>query len=209
MYLYSTRRHLNPAHARKAVAHAIEAGQRAATISGLDISVWTTVMSADAGLITWTTMVEHLADLEMAMDKLAVDGPWGDFVEQNDGLFVGARTDTLAQMVSGPLDPTAPRPAYASVVQATCANGHVAAGMAGGVEIAEAATRIGGITTTFLASSTGEYGGVAWITGAPDLATLEAAEGKVNNDAGFLALADRVSPAYLPHASNTMHRRIS
>ena len=208
MYLYSRRRRLNPAQARKAAAFAAETGKRAAGICGLEISVWATTMSADSGMISWSTMVEHLTDLETAMDKLAADGSFNDFIEQNDGLFVGPLADTLAQVVSGAPDPTAARPAYASVVQATCANGHVAAGMAGGVEIADMAARVGGLPTTFLASTTGEYGGVAWITTAPDLAALEAAEAKVNSDAGFVALADRVSPAYLPHAGNTMYRRI-
>jgi hypothetical protein len=174
----------------------------------MDISVWTTVMSTDAGVISWATMVEHLTDLEVAMDKLAADGSFNDFIEQNDGLFVGSLTDTLAQVVSGAPDPAAAPPAYATIVQATCANGHLAAGMTGGVEIAETATRIGGIPTMFLVAATGEYGGVAWITGAPDLATMEVAEAKVNNDAGFVALVDRVSPAYLPHASNVIYRRI-
>jgi hypothetical protein len=208
MYLYSRRRQLNPAQARKAVAFAVETGKRASTICGMEISVWTTVMSADAGVISWATMVERLTDLEVAMDKLAADGSFNDFIEQNDGLFVGSLADTLAQVVSGAPDPAAAPPTYATIVQATCANGHLAAGMAGGVEIAETATRIGGMPTMFLAAATGEYGGVAWLTGAPDLASLEAAEAKVNNDASFIGLADRVSPAYLPHASNTIYRRI-
>lgn len=209
MYLFSRRRQLNPAQARKATAFAVDIGQRAREISGLDVSVWTTVLSADVGVISWAVLVEHLTDLESGMDKLAVDGTFNDLVEQNDGLFVGAVSDVLAQVVAGMPAADAPQPAWATIVQATCANGQLAAGMAGGVEIAEVVTRIGGLSTMFLAASTGEYGSVSWITGASSLAEIEESEAKVNNDPEFIALVDRVATAYLPHAAVTMYRRIS
>jgi hypothetical protein len=209
MYLFRRSRQLNPAQARKAVAVAIEAGKRASDICGLNISVWTTVMSRDVGLISWASTVEHLSDVETATDKLATDGPFNDFIEENDAVFVGPVSDMLAQIVSGAADPGGELPAYAATVQATCANGHLADGMAAGVELAAEATRIGGLTTMFLATATGDYGGVAWITGAPDLAALEASEARVNSDSGFVALADRVTHAYLPHGTMTIRRRLS
>jgi hypothetical protein len=167
------------------------------------------VMSRDVGLISWASMVEHLSDVETATDKLAIDGPFNDFIEENDAVFVGPVSDMLAQIVSGAADPGGELPAYAATVQATCANGHLADGMAAGVELAAEATRIGGLTTMFLATATGDYGGVAWITGAPDLAALEASEARVNSDSGFVALADRVTHAYLPHGTMTIRRRLS
>ena len=45
-----------------------------------------------------------------------------------------------------------------------CANGAIAAGMAGGVEVAEVATRITGNATLFCASVAGPYGGIAWMS---------------------------------------------
>jgi len=209
MYLFSRRRRLNPAHGRKAAAFAIDIGHRAREISGLDVSVWTTVLSADAGVVSWVAMVEHMSDLETGMDKLAVDGMFNDLVEQNDGLFVGPLSDTLAQVVSGLPDANATPPSWATMVQATCTNGHLAAGMAGGVEIAEAATRIGGLRTMFLAGTTGEFGSVAWITGASSLAELDESGQRVNGDADFIALVDRLTAAYQPQAPVTMFRRIS
>ncbi len=209
MHLYSVYRQLNPALARHGVAVALEAGTRAAAISGLDISVWTTTMSPNVGVISWTALVETLTDLETGMDKLGADGGFNDYVEQNDSVFSGPLGSTLAHLVSAAPDPAAGPPAYAAVVRATCVSGQAGAGMAGGVEIAEAATRIGGLTTSFFADVTGEYGGVAWITTAPDLATLEASNELVNADAGFSAMVDRIASAYLPHAASTMYRRLS
>ena len=81
--------------------------------------------------------------------------------------------------------------------------------MAGGVEIAEAATRIGGLRTMFLAGTTGEFGSVAWITGASSLAELDESGQRVNGDADFIALVDRLTAAYQPQAPVTMFRRIS
>jgi hypothetical protein len=207
MYVYSRRRQLNPASVSKALPLAIEAGQRATAITGVDISVWMTVMSADAGTVSWAALVEHLSDIGAASDKLGADDVFNDFIEEHDGLFVGPVSDTVGQIISGTPDPSAP-PEYITVVRATCANGHVAAGMAGGVEIAEAASRIGGLPTLFLADGTGEYGGVSWITAAPDLTALEESTAKVNTDPGFLELVDGITSAYLPHAPMSILRRI-
>ena len=101
MYLFSRSRQLNPANARKGAGLAVEIGQKVREITGLDLSVWTTALSTDVGMISWVALVEHLTDLEAATDKLAVDGAFGDLIEQNDALFVGPATDTLSQLVSG------------------------------------------------------------------------------------------------------------
>ena len=89
------------------------------------------------------------------------------------------------------------------------ANGRLAAAMAGGVEIAEAATRITGARTAFMSSVTGAYGGCMWSTGFPDIGALERAEGALAADEGWLELIDRVGPAYAQGVRQGIYRRLT
>ena len=208
MYLFSRRRSVGPAHARPAATFGADAGKRATAICGLDISTWITIASTDTGLMSWATMVEHMADIEAATDKLAVDDAFNEFVERNDGLFSGPVTDVLFEVVSGAPEPAPVPPAYALIIETECANGRMAAAMAGGVEMAAEATRLCGLPVMFLTAVTGAYGAVSWIFGAPDLATIEAARAALNGDAAFGALIDRHGPSYRQGGLSTIHRRI-
>ena len=83
-----------------------------------------------------------------------------------------------------------------------------AAGMAGGIEIAQRAAEITGIPLLFCAGMTGQYGAVMWVSGGPDLATVESAGDALVADPSWLALVDRVAPSYAVAASSTLYQRI-
>ena len=169
------------------------------------------VMSAHSGMIGWTMVVEHLSEIMAGNDKLAADDSLTDLYEQSetDNLFVGPMSETLLQIVSGMPDVASESPEYVLVVSGSIAPGHLAAGMAGGVEIAAAGARISGLPTLFVADVTGEYGGIGWITGASDLTTLEESTTRVTSDPSFVELADGIGPAYLPHLPMSIFRRIN
>jgi hypothetical protein len=208
MYLFSRSRVAHPAHSTDALGFAAEIATKATQSSGVQIDAWASVLSPDAGTIVWTAWFEHLADWEMAGDKLSTDAVYLDMIKQADHMFTGAVTDSLATIISGALDPNAPPASYVAVVNAVCANGQIAAAMQQGVAIAEAATRISGMTTMFAVSNTGSYGGVAWFTGAPDIATLEAGEHAVNSDPSFIELVDSGGALFQNGAAQSMFRRI-
>ena len=50
---------------------------------------------------------------------------------------------------------------------------------------------VGGLPTAFLLASTGTYAGCAWITSAPSIRALEAAEAAVNGDSHFIDYIDK------------------
>jgi hypothetical protein len=95
------------------------------------------------------------------------------------------------------------------VAQAVAANGTLQAAIDGGVEIAEAATRITGHPTMFIVGSTGPYGRNAWTTGTADIGEVERAESALMADPGWIHLIDRVGPAYQPGASQSIYRHVS
>jgi hypothetical protein len=205
MYLFTRSRRIDPEHGTKALEWVVTATEDARRITGQQIDAWAAMMSPEVGTVVWTIFAEHLADIEAAGDKLAADSAFVKAAEKADDLFDGPMADGLATIVHGEPDPSA---RYVAAVSAAAANGRLTDAVTGGIEIAEAATRIGGQPTVFAVANTGPYGGVMWFTGSPDLATLEASEAAANGDPEFLAMVDRIAPSYLPGAMQSIYRRI-
>ena len=67
----------------------------------------------------------------------------------------------------------------------------LSAGLAAGVELAEAFTKITGSPILFAVRRTGLYGGVVWIAGSESLGALAAAEETLFADPSWAPLVDR------------------
>jgi hypothetical protein len=207
MYLFVRTRRINPGRVTGAMEWVVRATEQARQITGQTIDAWSAVMSPEVGTVAWTLFAEHLADIEMAGDKLAADAAFMRSVEESDDLFVGTMEDGLASLLTPlPDEPTTAN--YVAVVQGTAANGRLRDAITSGIEIAEAATRIGGQPTAFAVAASGAYGGVMWFTGSPDIETLESSEAAVNADDGFLTMVDGAATAYAQGVSQTIYRRI-
>jgi len=207
MFLFARSRRMHSGRVPAAMEWVVRATEQARQITGQRIDAWTAVMSPEVGTVTWTLFAEHLADIETAGDKLAVDPAFLRSVEESESLFDGPISDGLATIVHATPDLEQPG-GYVAVVTATAANGRLTDAMALGIEVADAATRVGGQPTVFAIANTGGYGNVMWFTASPDIQTLEASEAAVNADADFLALVDRLGSAFAPGAMQSIYRRI-
>jgi hypothetical protein len=181
---------------REVISFVGEVTEKVRQETGLDVHAWSSTMSPDLGTMVWATVVEDLEHLEQANDKLTTSD-------------AGPLSDSLAQIVSGEVDPASPTPNYVTIARAVAANGQMRAALAGGVEIAEAVTRITGVPTMFLVSTTGAYGGCSWSSGFADIGQLERAESALMADDGWIELIDRVGPAYAQGASQSIYRLAS
>jgi hypothetical protein len=209
MYLFTRAGRFVPGRNREVTAFVGAMTEKVHQETGLEIQAWASQLSPDLGTVVWAAFVDDLARLEEAGDKLAVSDAVRDLFASGGELLSGPLTDNLAQVVSGEPDTSAPPPAYVVVAAGAAANGHLAAAMAGGVEIAEAATRITGAPTSFMASVTGAYGGCMWSTGFADIGALQRAEAALGADEGWLELVDRVGPAYAQGVRQGIYRRLS
>lgn len=209
MYVFTRSGRFRPGATREVLTYIGEVTEKARQETGMDIHAWTSMMSPDLGTVVWSTLADDLEHLEEANDKLAMSDSFIDLVDRAAGLFTGPLSDTIAQIVAGEVDTTAPTPRYVTVARAVAANGHLRAALAGGMEIAEAAGRITGVPTVFLVSSTGAYGGCAWMSGFADVGALERAESALTADTGWLELIDRVGPAYAEGAAQAIYRLAS
>jgi hypothetical protein len=194
MYLFSRRARLSGAKFRDSMAWATSITERVTQTSGLQVGLWSQTFSPAVGTLVWSTFVPDLASLEAANDKLMVDDAYNELIERgNEYLIQGSMDDTLGMIVHGEPDPNR-HVEYVAVVRSTISAGKLARGITLGVEIAQRAEQITGLPTAFLADSTGNYGGVAWLSAFANVAELERAEQTLNADQSFIELIDTQAP---------------
>ena len=208
MYLFSRFRHVNSASMREGVAAAVEVAGMASTITGLDVGAWMTIASREVARINWSAMFENLDELQAATEKLAGSTEYGDWVDAHDKLFDGPAEDALLQIVHGAPDPDR-TVNFVAGIEAVCANGKLSAGLAAGVELAEAFTKISGSPILFAVRRTGLYGGVVWIAGAESLGALAALEETLFADPSWAPLVDQHGPAFEPGGETVWFQRLS
>lgn len=206
MYLFTRAVRFAPGSTRAATSFVGEVTDQVRQATGLDFHAWSSTLSADVGTVVWAVFAEDLASLEQANDKLMAADAFVDLIDRGASLVAGPPTDTLAQVMAGEVDPSAPPSQYVGVAQAVPANGSLQAALAGGVEIAEASTRITGVPTLFCVATTGPFGGCAWVSGFDDIGALDRSEAALNADPGWVELIDRVGTAYAPGATQAIYR---
>jgi hypothetical protein len=180
----------------------IDIGAAAAEALGVEVNVWGNVLSPAVGTTTWTSWWTDLSALETSFAKLLTDPKYLALVAEGPQFISGAIDDTLFQVVyQGPDVVSGGR--YAGTVSAVIAPGNFSRGVLGGIEIAQKAEEVTGQSGIFLARQTGPYGAVSWLAGYENIAAYEAAQGKLQADAGFAEFLDSRTTAYQADPSLT------
>ena len=213
MYLFSRTIRLSGVKGQEAIGWATRLTGVVKNVSGLDVGLWHTLFSGQVGTLSWTTFVPDMAALEGAFAKLDADAGLNELVEQGDEYVIqGTLSDVMANVIYGQPDPSR-NVNYASVVATTIKAGKFARGYSLGVEIAQTAEKITGLPSLFVANSTGDYAGVAWVSGFTDIAELERAQNELNESQAFVGLLDsEIAGVYNDQpgaAPRTLYRKIT
>lgn len=208
MYLFTRAGRFRPGPIREVTTFVGAITEDVRQETGKEVHAFVATMSPEVGTCVWALFVESLEELEAIEDKLAVSEPYLKLVEGAAHLWAGPLTDGLATVVHGGPDPSAPLPAYVTVARARAAAGRLGDAMGAGIEIAEAATRIGGVATMFVADGTGPIGGCRWLTGHADIGSVQRSEAALAADPAWMALIDRLGTAFEHDASQAVYRRV-
>jgi hypothetical protein len=204
MYVFSRSARLAGGDPRPAMAWAVNIGEKAAQVTGLQISLYSRVFSADVGTLVWATIVPDLATLEAATDKLLADNGYlelGQAGQQH--AMPGSLQDRLSQVVHpAEIDPNR-HTEYVSLVRSTILQGHMARGGAAGVEIAQRVEQSTGVPVVFMAEATGNYGEVSWAVAYSDIAELERFNQTLNADQGFTGYIDSLGGVFAGEGGTT------
>lgn len=213
MYQFSRLARLSGAQGASAMGWAVDITEHVKSVTGLSLSLFAEVYSATPGTLVWTTTVPDLATLEAAFDKLPPDPHFNELAEAGQAYTLpGSLSDRLRTIVhpaEGPIAIT--QSEYVTAVYATIANGNFAHGVAAGIEIAQRVERITGNVTVFAMDATGNYGGVAWLTGTAGISELQAAEEKINADLSFVDYIDKEASSAFVEGATTQRivRRVA
>jgi hypothetical protein len=190
---------------------AVDVGAAAAAGLGVDVGVWTNILSPGIGTVTWTSRWEDLSAVEKGFATLAGDAKYLALATKGREFVNGALDDTLYEVVYPGSAPSLTS-RYASTVLSNCSPGNFARGVLTGVEIAQKAEQASGVSTAFLTGQTGPYGGVLWLAGYDSIEEFESAQHKLAAEMSFIEYVDANSDAYLEGANVTrsvIHMRLN
>jgi hypothetical protein len=185
MYLFTRRVLANPAHMRKAMAHAAEMTQYVNEKTDLEVSLFEVLQGAPVGTLSWAYRTESYAASLDSVDAVVRSEEYLKKVEKGAEYFLGNPEDRLGEFIHGAGEVTGP-PSVAGITTATMEVPQAAAALAWSVGLADYTANLSGIPMTVVTSSFGEYGTISWISYAESLAQFEAAGKKINTDPGFL-----------------------
>jgi hypothetical protein len=174
------------------------------SLSDSPTSVWSTVFGRALGTVSFSSIAENHAQLAARSGKLLADKKYNSLVAKASDWVTGPVEDSLRTIVSGM--PTEGEPpgigAMATLNTGVIAPGHFAAALAWSVEIASYVTSVTGTPVMFLTDQYGPFGGVAWISIAPDSAAVDAATTKLAGDAGYLSRIDAAGDFFVSGSVN-------
>jgi hypothetical protein len=177
--------------------------------TGHEIELWESVLSPGVGTISWTGWFEDLASLEAVADKLEAEPLFGALCDTGAKFTQGGVDDGLIQPIYG--EPPTAAIQYAASAVAVAAAGNVERAMAAGIEIAQKAEAITGLSTLFARSLTGPYGAVGWLTGYENITQMENAESALAGDPSWWKLIDSTKGCFVENPSlsrSTIFRKL-
>ena len=170
---------------------AVRIGAHASAVTGVAVSTWATWFGAPLGTVTWSAWVDSLDGLSTLA---AVEADPGYVALVAEGQAYGTAPHTMAMRT--PLTPMPderrelPIGAVATITTAVATGGKLSAAAAWGSEVAAYVSEVTGEPITFLADAFGTFGQLTWIGVSDDAKAADAANDKINVDAGYMQRLD-------------------
>jgi hypothetical protein len=173
---------------RESMPWALEVTAHVNANTEMDVSLWGSVFGYPAGTLAWSTMVEGRAQLGAEMAKLSTDNAYLDLASKAQEWVTGPAEDIFRSLVhGGPGDEPPAVGAVASITQAVAATGKMPEALAWGVDMAQHASSVTGTAVSLLVNAYGDFGGMAFISTAADMAAADTAADAIQGDADYIA----------------------
>jgi hypothetical protein len=195
MYLFSRNAKAAPGKALEAMAAAVEIGQKASAVSGLDITTWNHRFGHPVGSVSWTCRVDSHAEFLAATEKLYADAAYLEMEQAISELIVEGEGDAFLEMVSGvPSD--APAKFY-TTTRGTMAAGKIAEAMEFSVGITDYILTSVGRSGGFFSSAYGGWADIAWLIGHDTIEQVDEMRAWQGSDAEYLKRVDAAADLFV------------
>jgi hypothetical protein len=178
----------------------------------LPVSLWATRLGAPVGTLTYTTMLQSLAELDAADSSLLADEEYLNYVAEFQPFVAGPPVDRAVEVVhsAGGEYRRADVGAVGNVVTAQVANARFGAAIKWSIEVADLVAEVTGHPGVLGRDVAGDFGTVVWIATMPDVGTLDTANEALGKDPRYLAKLDEMGDIFLPGSGHTsILRRIA
>lgn len=197
--------------ARETMPWASEVTAHVNANTNMNVSLWGSVFGYPVGTVAWSTWVEGRAQLSGEMAKLPTDAAYLDLALKAQEWVTGPAEDIFRNLVHG--GPAAEPPAVgaiAAVTQAVAATGKMPEALAWGVDMAQHATSVTGHPVSLLVNAYGDFGGMAFISTAADMAAADASSDALQGDADYIAKISASSGLFVDgSAHQSLLRRLA
>jgi len=197
--------------ARETMPWASEVTAHVNANTNMNVSLWGSVFGYPVGTVAWSTWVEGRAQLSAEMEKLPTNAAYLDLALKAQEWVTGPAEDIFRSLVHG--GPAAEPPAVgsiASVTQAVAATGKMPDAVAWGVDMAQHASSVTGHPVSLLVNTYGDFGGMAFISTAADMAAADASGDALQGDADYIAKISASSGMFVDgSAHQSLLRRLA
>ena len=196
---------------RETMPWAVEVTAHVNANTDMDVTLWGSVFGYPVGTVAWSTFVEGRAQLSGEMAKLPTDAAYLDLALKAQEWVTGPAEDIFRSLVhGGPAEDPPAVGAIASITQAVAATGKMPEAVAWGVDMAQHATRVTGHPVSLLVNAYGDFGGMAFISTAADMAAADASSDALQADTDYVAKISASSGMFVDgSAHQSLLRRLA
>lgn len=177
------------------------AGHVSAT-TGVEVGLWNVQFGAPFGTVVYSARVEGLVELASMTAALMADTEYHALLARGADYIAAPGEDALATPLHGGDGDVPPVGTVITSTRAVVAGGQYAEAAAWGVDIAIHSEKVTGYPVGFYMDAFGTFGGVAWLSGAPDPGAAETAGDALNADPDYLTKLGDIGSLFLPGSGN-------
>lgn len=191
------------------VPWALEITEHVNDRTSLDVSLWQGISGGPLGTFAWSSIVDGLAAVETAFDRLAGDSAYLDLASKaGDWVAVPPEDHILRVVHSAGGDYVRPDPgAYAEVTRAIPSEGKLAAATNFGVEISERHSALTHSSVLFCTLAYGTFGEMRWLGTYASAADVDHAAELIAKDDGYATALDRAGDLFVEGLAQRMLAR--
>jgi hypothetical protein len=170
---------------------------------GTEVSLWSMQFGGPVGTMVYSVRVDGHAGLAAITAPLVDDSKYEAMLTKGAEFLAGPPVDMLREPLDGASggDPP-PLGAVAVITTAIIGNGKYAEAIGWGLDTAAHATKVSGMPVAFYSDLYGPFGQVTWIGVSPDMASLDAANAKINSDAAYIGKLSAAGDLFVPGAAH-------
>jgi hypothetical protein len=208
MYLF-TRDVLLAGDVRKTLPLAVGMAELVTRTTEVPVSLWVSVLGAPVGTVSYSAFFQSMSEMDAATTALMADEEYLQRLDEATQHVVGAPEDRLLEILHN-AGGEYRRAEAGSVVQVTTAqvsNARFGPALTWSTEAADLVAEITGTPVILGRGVADQFGTLAWISSAPNMAGIDSANEALAKDPRYLTKLDTMGDSFIPGSGRVRFSR--